>query len=93
MRKNQPFSMKKDKIIVKSRRNQMDELYRITRVAKILDCHCKNVYYLIRQGKLKALRMGPRQTRVSKTSLEKYIQERFNMYHRGEIPEPIPIEN
>lgn len=60
----------------------MEELYRINRVAQILACNRKNVYYLIRQGKLKALRMGPRQTRVSKTSLERYIKEGINKYNK-----------
>ncbi|MBN1902542.1 helix-turn-helix domain-containing protein [Candidatus Sumerlaeota bacterium] len=64
----------------------MDELYRIERVAKILDCNRKNVYYLIQQGKLKALRMSPRRTRILKSSLEEYINEGIKRFHNVQIP-------
>jgi excisionase family DNA binding protein len=65
----------------------MEELYRVNRVAQILACSRKNVYYLIRQGKIKAMRMGPRQTRISRISLEKYIKEGLEKYNKGKIPE------
>lgn len=53
----------------------MEELYQVHRVARILDCTKKNVYFMIRRGELKALKLGPRQTRVTRTALEKYIKE------------------
>lgn len=63
----------------------MDELYRIAHAAQILASSRKNVYYLIRKGKIKAMRMGPRQTRISKLSLEKYIEESLEKYHKEKI--------
>ena len=53
----------------------MEELYRVHRVAKILDCSIKNVYYMIRRGDLKALKFGPRQTRIPRAAVEKFIQD------------------
>jgi len=58
----------------------MEELYRVHRVARILDCSSKNVYRMIRRGELKALKNGPRQTRVPRSIIEKYIRERLNQF-------------
>jgi len=60
----------------------MEELYRVHRVARLLDCTRKQVYRLIREGEIKALKMGPRQTRVIRSSLEKYIRKHQEQYKR-----------
>ncbi len=49
------------------------ELIRVDRVARILDVTKKRVYNLIAEGKLEAVKLGPRQTRVTKDSLESYL--------------------
>jgi excisionase family DNA binding protein len=53
----------------------MENLCRVKTAARILDCTTKNIYYLIRQGKIDAMRLGPRQTRITKSSIEKLIKE------------------
>ena len=54
----------------------MIELYRVIRVAKILDVTRKQVYHLINEGKLECVKLGPRQLRVSRSSIEAYLKER-----------------
>jgi len=58
----------------------MEELYRVHRVARIFDCSKKRVYFMIKRGELKALKFGPRQTRVPGSAIEKYIRERLNQF-------------
>ena len=53
-------------------------LMRVARVARILDVSKKRVYHLIMQGKLESVKLGPRQTRVTRESLERYI---FGLVH------------
>ena len=52
----------------------MTELLRVSRVAKWLDVTKKRVYHLIQEGKLEAVRLGPRQMRIPRDSLEAYMQ-------------------
>lgn len=49
------------------------EFLRVARVAQILDIRPKRVYQLIRSGELEAMRLGPRQVRVSSRTLQAYI--------------------
>jgi|GEM_PF-1713398 len=60
----------------------MNELFRVNRVSAILDCSKKHIYRLIKEGKLAALQFGPRQTRVTRESIERYVRERLNEYRR-----------
>ena len=61
------------------------ELMRVQRVARILDVTKKRVYNLITEGKLEAVKLGPRQTRITKQSLEKYLARLIHRsrYERG----------
>jgi excisionase family DNA binding protein len=52
-----------------------DRLLYIHRVAKRLDCSRNMVYKLIYEGKLKAVRIGKRDLRISESSLSKFIKE------------------
>ena len=61
----------------------MEELFQVHRVAKILDCTKKSVYFMIKRGELKALKFGPRQTRIPRSSIEKFIRERLNQFQAG----------
>ena len=53
----------------------MSELYRVARVARILDCTRKQVYLLIQKGRLEAVRLGPRQIRITREAIEQLIRE------------------
>ncbi|MBW1992226.1 MAG: helix-turn-helix domain-containing protein [Deltaproteobacteria bacterium] len=45
------------------------------RVAKYLDCSREHVYQLVAQGKLEAIRLGPRAIRISEASLQGFINK------------------
>ncbi len=62
----------------------MDPLLRIPRVAKMLDVTKKRIYNLIAEGKLEAVNLGVRQTRVTSASLERYV-ERLRKRRRVEL--------
>ena len=49
------------------------ECWRVPRVAKLLDVSKKRVYQLIRERRLDVIRLGPRQMRVLKRSVEQYV--------------------
>lgn len=77
-----PFNTRTEKITLPA-----SELIRVARVARILDVTKKRVYHLITEGKLEAVKLGPRQTRVTRASLEKYITRliQHSRYLRGII--------
>lgn len=52
---------------------QSSEYIRIGRVARLLDVSSKRVYHLVRDGELKAIRLGPRQMRIERQSVEALI--------------------
>jgi len=52
----------------------MEQLFRVPTVAKLLDVSKKRIYNLIQEGKLEAINLGIRQTRVTRESLEAYVQ-------------------
>lgn len=60
----------------------MPELLRVKKVSDILDCSRKFVYQLVAEGKLAALRMSPRNMRILKESLDKYINEKKMRFSR-----------
>lgn len=51
----------------------MHECLRIARVAQVLDVSRKRIYQLIEEGRLDVIRVGPRQTRVLKRSLDEFV--------------------
>ena len=57
-----------------AKRSESIECLRVHRVARLLDVSPKRVYQLIAEGRLEVIRLGPRQTRVFKRSLERYIE-------------------
>ncbi|KPL08201.1 hypothetical protein AMJ85_08635 [candidate division BRC1 bacterium SM23_51] len=62
----------------------MEQLLRVPRVAKLLDVSKKRVYNLIQEGKLEAVNLGIRQTRITRESLEAYV-ERLRRHRRVEL--------
>jgi len=62
----------------------MEQLLRVPRVAKLLDVSKKRIYNLIQEGKLEAINLGIRQTRITRESLETYV-ERLRKRRRVEL--------
>jgi excisionase family DNA binding protein len=52
------------------------ELSRVWRIAKELDVSRKRIYQMVQEGKLEAVRLGPRSMRITRASLERFIEER-----------------
>lgn len=50
------------------------EYWRVERVARYLDISKKRVYQLVQERRLDAIRLGPRQMRIPKISLDEYIE-------------------
>ncbi len=59
--------------------NPSNELWRVTRVATHLDVSKKRVYNLIREGRLEAMRLSPRGTRVLRRSVDALIRDRLRV--------------
>jgi excisionase family DNA binding protein len=53
----------------------MPELWRVYRVAKVLDVSKKRIYQMVHEGKLDAVRLGPRSMRVTRESIDRFISE------------------
>ncbi len=53
----------------------LSDLMRVYRVAKMLDVSKKRVYQMVQEGKIAAVRLGPRSMRITRESLEKFIRE------------------
>lgn len=62
----------------------VEQLIRVPRVAKLLDVSKKRIYNLIQEGKLEAINLGVRQTRITRESLESYV-ERLRKRRRVEL--------
>jgi excisionase family DNA binding protein len=60
----------------------MTELMSVARAAKILDVSRKRVYQLIASGRLDSLRPSPRRIRITRGSLELYIQQQLEREKR-----------
>jgi len=63
-------------------------------VAEILSCTEHHVYFLIREGSLKAIKIGPRAIRVSCNSLQEFIAAGFidpEDYFAPEETDPEPL--
>jgi excisionase family DNA binding protein len=54
----------------------LPQLMRVRTVADALDLEPKQVYELIREGELKAVRLGKRNLRVCQDSVEEFIEKR-----------------
>jgi len=61
-----------------------EQLLRVWRVAKILDVSKKRVYQMVQEGKIDAIRLGPRSMRIASTSLEAFLsRSRFRGFQGG----------
>ncbi len=55
----------------------MSELWTVHRVARFLDVSRKRVYQFIASGKLVSLKLGPRTTRITRESVEAFLNDRL----------------
>ena len=69
----------------------LPELTRVYRVAKLLDVSKKRIYQMVHEGKLDAVRLGPRSMRVTRSSIERFIEEgrRSNREELGLMDEAV----
>lgn len=51
----------------------MEELWRVYRVAKLLDVSKKRIYQMVQEGKLDAVRLGPRSMRITRESIDRFV--------------------
>jgi excisionase family DNA binding protein len=56
-------------------REAVMEYWRVERVANYLDVSKKRVYQLVQEKRLQAIRLGPRQMRILRGSIENYVSE------------------
>lgn len=49
------------------------QLWRVWRVAKELDVSKKRIYQMVNEGKLDAVRLGPRSMRITRDSIDAFI--------------------
>jgi len=61
------------------------ELWRVYRVAKLLDVSKKRIYQMVQEGKLDAVRLGPRSMRITRMSIDQFIEtgSRLNREQMG----------
>ena len=51
------------------------ELWRVYRVAKLLDVSRKRVYQMVREGKIDKVTLGPRSMRIVRSSVDRFIAQ------------------
>ena len=51
------------------------ELWRVYRVAKLLDVSKKRIYQMVQEGKLDAVRLGPRSMRITRDSIDRFVEQ------------------
>ncbi len=64
------------------------QLWRVRRVAKLLDVSKKRVYQMVREGKLKAISLGPRSMRVTKESVDLWMANNVKYPEFEQEPDP-----
>jgi excisionase family DNA binding protein len=73
----------------------MGELWRVYRVAKLLDVSKKRVYQMVQEGKIDAVRLGPRSMRITRESIDIFVttgrkknREEIGVLEKPEIRRP-----
>jgi excisionase family DNA binding protein len=51
------------------------ELWRVYRVAKLLDVSKKRIYQMVQEGKIDAVRLGPRSMRITRESIDRFVEQ------------------
>jgi len=79
--------------------NKQDRYLSVRRVAEILGCSERYVYEMVREGKLKALRLGIRAIRISEKSLNAFVElnivdpEDYYGFEEAKDPNPDPVHS
>lgn len=60
------------------------QLWRVYRVAKLLDVSKKRIYQMVREGKISAVKLGPRSMRITTESIDDFIS-RSTKENRDEL--------
>lgn len=63
------------------------EFLTVREVAQLLNCSVRSVYYYIKSGKIEAVNLGERMTRVKRSAIDKLFSK-----PKVEIKEPEPIQ-
>ncbi|MFP4380935.1 MAG: helix-turn-helix domain-containing protein [Candidatus Sumerlaeia bacterium] len=53
----------------------ISKMSRVWKVAKELDVSKKRIYQMVQEGKLDAVRLGPRSMRITRESIDRFIEE------------------
>ena len=61
------------------------EYWRVRRVARYLDVSPKRVYQMVYEKKLQAIRLGPRQMRIMRVSIDEYVDLLLRMAEDEEM--------
>lgn len=69
--------------------NRPIQLTRVWKVARELDVSKKRVYQMVREGKLEAVRLGPRSMRITRESLQAFL-EKAARHHKEELGLDLP---
>jgi len=62
-----------------SRPEAMEKLYTVREAAELLSCHPKSVFRYIREGRLTAIKLGPKATRIPLNSLKYLLDNKANI--------------
>lgn len=54
---------------------EAEKLIHVKTAAQMLCCTTRHVYNLVRDGKIEAVRVGPRGMRIKKSSMDQFLQE------------------
>jgi excisionase family DNA binding protein len=58
----------------------VEKHYTVQDVASLLSIHPDNVYKMIKDGEMRAVKFGPRRTRIPESSLRAWMEERTADY-------------
>lgn len=59
-----------------SRPEAMEKLYTVREAADLIGCHPKTIFRFIREGRLTAVKIGPKSTRISYISLKYFLESK-----------------
>lgn len=58
-----------------SRPETMEKLYTVREAAELLGCHPKSIFRYIREGRLTAIKLGSKSTRIARVELDNFIKK------------------
>lgn len=82
-----------------AKEKKQDKYLSVHRVAETLGCTERYVYEMVKDGKLKALRLGNRAIRISESSLTEFIEsnivnpDEYFGFEAARNPDPDPVHS